>query len=164
MTLYSAPDPELSKRALDTLELWAKIAGALTVIALFILKILKPYQDWRRKSLAELIREVLKAELEKLDGLTEREDEVFRALGRVLARQTELFVDIDSFLDIAGDNRERIDEINELLDLEGFTSLERRNGHDRIVRVDEVLEGIRDRRKARRRYTAGPDAPAPKGD
>ena len=151
MTPYApapVPDPELSKRALDTLELWAKVAGSLTALALFVHKILKPYQDWRRKSLADLIREVLKEELEKLDAVVDREEEVFVQLGRVLARQDALFADIDAFLEIGSDNRERLDEVNGLLDKIGLTS-DRRAG-DR-GRFDELMEQLHDRRNQRRR-------------
>lgn len=145
----AAANAELTKRLLDTLELWAKIAGAVLGLGVFVKRVLKPYTEWRRKALATMMRDILKEELARLDAVSEREDEVFRLLGRVLARQDEFFNDIDAFIGISTHNTERIDEINELLDVAGFAS-DRRSGVDRRV-IDQAMSDLLTRRRQRRR-------------
>lgn len=137
------------KRLLDTLETWVKLGGALAALWLFIRRVLKPFIEWRRKSLAILIKEILKDELNRLDSVGAREDEVFRLLGRVLARQDEFFKDVDAFILIATHNTERIDEVNDLLDASGYAS-ERRSGEDRR-NVEGQMQQLLERRRLRRR-------------
>lgn len=145
----SAPDPDTSKRVLDTLEFWAKAAGALGAIGVFVAKILKPYLDWRRKSLAKTLREVLAEELAKIDGLSAREPQLNEKLDRVLTRQDELFHDVDLFLTVAQDNQDRLDAFDEWLTAAGVNS-DRRSEEDRRS-INAVFDQLQERRKHRRR-------------
>lgn len=147
----AAPDPEFTKRALDVAEWVAKLAAAVAAVWALVEKVGKPYANWRRGQLAAAIHEVLKEPLAQLEAMAEREREIFELLGRVLARQDQLFRDIDTFITIATMNQDRLDEVNELLDALGFTS-DRRADSDRRAQVEHLLRDLSLRQKARKRY------------
>jgi hypothetical protein len=124
-----AADVHNAERVADTLELLAKGGGLLAMLWAFIARVLKPYHDHRREALARTIREVMMP---------------------VLAPILE---DHDLLLEIALDNRDRHDEVNELLDALGFTT-DRRTSEERREEVAQMIHLLSDRRRARRRGTA----------
>lgn len=142
------PDPTISKRVLDVIQWLATVAGSLAIVWAFLEKVGKPYFEWRRRRMAELIREVLQAELTRLDGIADREEEILDEYQKVLARQEQIFYDLDALLDIAGDNRDRLDEMNCLMDELGLASRDRR---ERDEDLKLMMDGLIERRKARRR-------------
>jgi hypothetical protein len=145
------PDPDLTQRALDVAEWSAKLAAAAAAVWAIVEKVGKPYAEWRRRQLAAVIRDVLKEPLAQLEALDDREKEIFELLTRVLARQDQLFRDIDAFITIATTNKDRLDEMNELLDALGFSS-ERRMDVDRRERVEQLLRDLSVRQTARKRF------------
>lgn len=145
------PDPELTSRALDVAEWAAKLAAAVAAVWAIVEKVGKPFSDWRRRQLALAIRDVLKEPLDQLEALADREKEIFELLTRVFARQDQLFKDIDAFIAIASTNKDRLDEINELLDALGFTS-DRRGDSDRRDQVEALLRDLAARQRARKRH------------
>jgi hypothetical protein len=151
-------DSTAAKHAMDVLDLWAKLLGVLVTAGVFFSKILRPYNEWRRRSLAHMMREVLAEELHKLDGVVEdsrtfttRDQERDRKLDRILARQDQIFVELDEFETIAIDNRDRHDANDVLLTRAGIGSPDRRSGGDRR-RVDAALSRLAVQQKARRRH------------
>lgn len=149
-----SPESDVSRRVLDILEFWAKALGALGVIGVFVSRVLKPYNEWRRASLAKMMREILAEELGKIDTVVSREEEIAGKIDEVLTRQDELFHDVDLFLEIAQDNRERHDELNDLLDTMGLDSSRRSDEERRSI--DMVFDQLHERRKARRRHMKPP--------
>jgi hypothetical protein len=142
--------PDMSQTTLDVIELWGKLVGVLVATAGFFRLIWKPYTDWKRKQLAEMIRAVLKEELTDVGQLKTGQEEIMTHI-RKLERQVEtLFNDVDSFIEIATDNRERHDETADLLNAMGLSS-DRRVDPDRREHIDGLMSGILDRRKSRRR-------------
>ncbi len=153
MTPASPPPDQLDvlARMASTLELLAKVGGTLALLWGFLAKVIKPYQTWRRESQARIIREILAPELAQLREITVHEDSCARRLEVVLSHLRDLFGDHDSLLTIAIDNRDRLDETNELLDAIGFTSS--RQHPDRIEHINSVVAKLDERRKIRRRST-----------
>jgi hypothetical protein len=121
-----AGDPHLSERAADTIELLAKSGGLLAMLWAFIARVLKPYHEYRQAQLARTIRAVVEPMLKPI------------------------LRDHDVLVDIALDNRERHDETNELLNFLGFTS-DRRTSDERREEVSEMVHGLAERRRERRR-------------
>jgi hypothetical protein len=121
-----ANDPHLSERAADTLELLTKATGLLGLVWAFMAKVLRPYHERRREHQVRTIRE---------------------AMVPVLA---PILKDHDVLVEIALDNRDRHDETNALLDFLGFTS-DRRTNEERRDEVTEMVHGLAERRRERRR-------------
>lgn len=119
-------DPQLSKRAAETIQILVEAGGLLGMLWAFLAKVLKPYHEYRRNHMARLIREVMVPVLRPI------------------------LDDHDVLLEIALDNRERHDEMNELLDILGF-STERRASDERRAKLTEMVETLADRRRERRR-------------
>lgn len=148
----SAPPPDtvdVAARAAAVVELWLKIGGAFALTWGFLQKAWKPYVVWRREHQAKLIREVLKPELERLDAIAAREDGCAERMETVLHSLRELFGDHDSLVVLAMDNRERLDETNELLDHFGLSSDRRRP--EQIAMLDAMIARLDARRKERKR-------------
>lgn len=144
-------DPEITVRAASVLELWLKLLGALGMLWAFLEKVAKPYFKWRRDAQARVMREILAPELAQLQKFAEQEDGCARRLEVVLRHLQELFGDHDNLYLVAMDNRDRIDETNELLDSMGFSSSPRHP--DRAAYIAEVVQQLGERRKRRRRST-----------
>lgn len=140
---------DLSSRALGVVEFWAKFAGGAAIVWGFVVKIVKPLMDWRRKRMSDMIRAALKPELDLLQGNSTQMQEIAEDVSRMAQRQEEVYMEIDSLLEIAQDNRDRHDETADLLNAMGLSS-DRRLA-DRRQRVEELFEGLNDRRKERRR-------------
>lgn len=146
-------DPTLSQHAASTIEVWAKVAGSLGIVWAFLEKVGKPYYAWRKQRYAAIVRDVLRDELDRLDDICEREEAIQAEQQRILERQSAIFSDLDTLIDIATDNRDRLDEMNELLDFLGLASRDRRqDDDDRRQRLDGLLDVVTERRKQRRRH------------
>lgn len=143
-----APDPALSKRALDVIQWLAAVAGSLTIVWGFLKLVGKPLFEWRKKRQTEIVREVLKEQLDRLDLVCDREEEILREYTRIVQRQEAIFRDLDALLTIAEDNRDRLNEINDLLDTLGFASRDRRKTPDEVA---EMMDGLMERRRKRNR-------------
>ena len=143
-------DVHVAERVAATIELWAKIAGSAGIIAGFLKLIVKPFIEWRRESQARMVRDVLAPELEKMHRIIETEDGCARRMEVVLHSLREFFGDHDHLIAIATDNRDRLDEFNDLLSALGFSS-ERREDDERRLVIDRMITALTERRKARRR-------------
>jgi hypothetical protein len=139
--------------AYDVLTFATKLLLAFSAFWLATSKVVKPLYQWwrsygdaRRRALATEMREILKPELDKLTLISTCNDR----LDVVILRQKALFVDIDDFLHVARNNSDRLDEVNELLDAVGF-STDRRGNDERRKRVEDLLNGLAERQRARRR-------------
>lgn len=130
----AAPDPAQSDRIAATLEWLAKVAGSALILWGFVEKVAKPFSEWRRRQreverekLAELIRKVIHDELTSI----------------------KIFDDLDALLVIAHDNRERLDEMNDLMNAFGLES--DRRGAERTAKATELFDRLTERQKQRRR-------------
>jgi hypothetical protein len=148
-------DPHTAKAVNDVIEYGGKAAVSLAAIAAFVRLIAQPVMKWRdtrrtarKKAEAEMIREVLREEIARLDAICKREEQILDEYVKIIARQEQIFRDIDQLVELALDNRERLDEINCLMDELGLTSRDRRLKDEEM---QAVLEGLVDRRKHRRR-------------
>lgn len=157
------PGPQTTKAVNDVIEYGGKAAVSLTAVYAFVALIAKPFLTWRknhkielRRREADLIRDILKEDLARLSGVCDREEEIMTAQREMLARQAQIFNDTDRLIDVALDNRDRLDEMNELMDELGLASRDRR---ERELVNDTVLKHLAERRRARRRMleTEGPE-------
>lgn len=158
------PPPEttdVATRVASTLELWAKVGGSLAILWGFVARVVKPFIVWRREQQAKVVREVLAPELHQLATVQaelretrEHEDGCAGRMERVLESLREFFSDHDRLITIALDDRDRLDEVNELLNALGFSS-ERRTDDERRRLIDEMVAKLTERRAARHR---DPDA------
>ncbi len=142
---------DVAARVASTLELWAKIGGSLVILWGFIARVYKPFIVWRREHQARVIREVLKPELARLDQVIEHEDGCAGRMEQVLDRLRAFFSDHDYLIEIALDNRERLDENNDFLDALGFASRERRTDEQRRQLIDAMVRELVEKRRERRR-------------
>lgn len=152
---------DVATRIASTLELWAKIGGSLVLCWGFIARVYKPLVLWRREQQAKVVREVLAPELQQLATVQaelretrEHEDGCAGRMERVLDSLREFFSDHDRLIEIALDNRDRLDESNDLLDALGLSS-ERRTDEERRRIVDEMVNRLTESRRRRHR---DPDA------
>lgn len=146
-------DPATTQKAIDLADYVARIAASLVVAWGAVEKIVKPLIEWRSKlriareaALTLKVRDVLKPELDDLKRLGVCTDR----LEVVLARQTEIFTDVDKLLTIVEDNRERLNETAGLLDAMGLTSDRRTDTVERQA-FDVQIQQLRDRQRDRRR-------------
>lgn len=143
------PDP--AQRVADTVEFLARIAGAALIVWGFIAKAGKPYFQWRQKQFSATIRAVLKEELACLAQLTAREEEINAKLDLALERQERVFDELDLFVAVLADSRDRLDEVKDLLNEAGYASRDRRIHSDRRVAADEAMAELQGRLRGRRR-------------
>lgn len=134
-------------RAADTLEFLARIAGAGLIVWGFVAKVGKPYFEWRQRKLNEAITAVLKL---SLAGYTK---EITDKIDIALERQTRVFEEVDLLVVVLADNRDRMDEMKEMLDGAGFSSRNRRVHADRRIAADEAMAELQGRIRGRRRHT-----------
>jgi hypothetical protein len=158
-------DPQTTKAVNDVIEYGGKAAISLASIIAFVKLIAQPIIKWRdtrraarKKAEAEMIREVLREEIGRLDAICEREEQILDEYQKIIARQEQIFRDIDHLVELALDNRDRLDEINALMDELGLSSRDRRL---RDEEMQAVLEGLVDRRKQRRRRLPIKDSETP---
>ena len=141
-------EPSLEERAAATVQLLTAAAGLIGLLWVGLAKVVKPYQEWRRKHLASVVGEILGPVLERLRIAVQREEDCTQLQQRVLERQSVIFADMDAFLKLALDNAERHDETSELLDR--VFGLERRVDFDQRKEIDNLLHTLRERQKQRR--------------
>lgn len=124
---------------------WAIAAGSIYGL---VEKVGKPYYDWRKNRWAGIVREALKPELEAMNELKHTSDSLTEMIELVLLRQKEMFEEMDMFMVLASDNKDRHDETNDLLTAAGFSSDRRFDlaGRERI----ETLFRELNRRKTER--------------
>lgn len=151
-----APDlpPDTAERVADIMEYTAKTAVSLSAVWAFIALIARPFTEWRRKRLREAIREALKPELAAIADMPARETETNRKLDIALRRQDQVFDEIDLFVLVVADNRERLAEMQDLLDsTAGLTAGDRRRNAPGARRrlADEALQELQGKLRARRR-------------
>lgn len=144
--------PDAAKHVGDVLEFGGKAAVALGAMWAFVIGVVKPYSAWRSKRRADEIRAALKPELDAIARLIAREEETDKKLDLVIDRQTQVFDEIDLFMVVVADNRERLDETNGLLD-EVFSSRDRRVHSARRQAADVALAELQGRVRMRRRRT-----------
>lgn len=138
------------ERLLDILEFGAKAAIALGAVWAFIAKVATPLIEWRRRARKQELRTAFEAELQLLNSMVETANELVSDTEETVLQVRALFGDMDRVLEIATDNRERIDEINQLLDQLGFSS-ERRSDSERRAEIDAMLDSLNEERRRRRR-------------
>lgn len=143
-------DPEITARVADVVEVLAKVAGALLIVWGFLARVAKPWIEWRRATKARARKEL---EAQMREWFSE-ELRSFELLAALVPRIDVLFQDHDLLLDIAFDNRERHDEMTDLLDTLGFTS-DRRTTDERRDKVTEMVNTLAERRRDRRRKGDG---------
>lgn len=139
--------PDSAERIGDVLEFGAKAALSVGAIWALIARVFKPLAEWTRKRRALAIRAALAPELAVIAALPEREEK----LDLALERQDRVFDEIDLFVTVMADNRERLDEMNDLLNAHGFASRDRRSASERRQFADEAMAELQGRMVARRR-------------
>lgn len=142
--------PAIPPQAADTLDFLIRLGGSVAALWVTVSKIWKPYIVWRRDHLAKVIREVLKPELEQLARQATREERCSDSMEKAIETMHEVFRDLDGYHVLAMDNRDRLDETNELLDQ--IFSLDRRVDWERKQEIDSLLVILKERAKARRRH------------
>jgi hypothetical protein len=156
------PSQDVTKRVLDVVEFGSKSALGIGSVWALLEKVIKPFYEWRKKHMANVIREILKDELATINHVAQDRKDFVEVVTRVFDRQGILFDDIDQFIEVSNDNRERVDEVNELLDAIGL-SAERRMDPDRRKRVDTLLANLEERRVARARMAIALNKELPEG-
>lgn len=143
------PDVAIPLHTSDTIDFLIKLGAAFGALWAGVAKIWKPYVQWRREHTANITREVLKPELDQLRALIESESGCAEHMEAAVRGLTQVFSEMDSWMGLAIDNRERLDETNDLLD-EMF-SLERRVDYERRAEIDSLLSTLKERAKMRKR-------------
>jgi hypothetical protein len=141
---------------MDVLELAAKAAVALGSLKFFIETLYKPLMMWRKEQQAKRIREAIAPELEQMHALIDEEKTCTSKMQAILEGVRSVFLDHDVLIEIASDNRDRLDENNDLLDAIGLSTDRRISPADLERRRDMVkrLQEVHDRRVARERSFA----------
>lgn len=150
--------PLASARLLDLADYLVRIGAGVVAVWGVVSKIGKPAYAFRAKilekrdtALAAKIRSILDPELQDLGRLGTCTDQ----LETVLKRQREVFADLDNVLSVVSDNRDRIDETNDLLNVLGFSSDRRTpDTAERREEFDRMLVLLRERTKGRSRAEA----------
>jgi hypothetical protein len=146
-------DPENAVRALDIIEFLTKFSGALLALWAFIAKVGKPYVEWRRRHMAELMREVLKEELAALARVTSQEELCAERLTAAAQRMEDVLDEQEVMSKAIHSIAETQDEMWDLLTALGLNANDRREGDERRVHLDDLLTDLSERRRSRRRRT-----------
>lgn len=155
LTPVTPDDPQLGARAVNLVEWAVKLALGLGSLKVFLAGIYKPFMEWRKEHNARTIRAVLKPELEQLRGLISEESGCAENMRLAVESIRQVFTELDAFLSIAQDTRDRQDETNDLLD--EIFHLDRRVDHMREAEIDALLKMLAGRRTVRRRHLAAMD-------
>lgn len=140
-------EQDAANRAGDIIEFLSKAGGLVVLIASFLKWAWKPYVEWRRKRLAELIKEVLGPELLSLKNVVDREDGCIDRLDVLVDQIRQLFDEHDLLTKVVFENRDRLDEFADLLTHMGLDNERRRDPE----RLSQMLDQLEERRNARRR-------------
>lgn len=147
--------PEMQGRIADVAEWLVKVGGSLALMWGFLARVAKPYVEWRKRKLVESIREAVQPELTVMTSLKADHQAIVKKLDVSLARQSELFDEIELFITVIADHHDRLEEVRELLDEAGFASRDRRDPpdreRDRRRAADLALEELQGRLRRRRR-------------
>lgn len=150
-------ETEAASHLMNVMEWAAKAAVALASIKLGFVALYKPIAEWRleyvkrrKEAQAATIREVLAPELTQLRSIIDDETGCAGSMKDVLAQMRAIFGDLDMFLDVAMDNRERLDETNDLLDAVGFNA-DRRIDSSQRDKIAATMAELTERRRRRRR-------------
>jgi hypothetical protein len=143
-------DPQMTERVASIIEWAAKAAIGLATLKVSLSGIYKPFATWRREHTARTVRDVLAPELSSLQQIITQEESCATRMEEVLEQTRMIFREFDDVLEVMMDNRERIDETNELLNEVGFSS-ERRVNDERRAEVQAMVDKLHERRKLRRR-------------
>lgn len=136
-------------RLAAVVQLLVSASGLLGIVWVGLNKVSKPYLIWRRSHLGSIVSEILAPTLERMEAAVEREEGYQQEQQRIIERQTAIFEDLDLFLKVALDNRDRMDETNDLLDQ--MFSLERRVDLAQRKEIDQIIAVLRKRALLRRR-------------
>lgn len=147
--MVGSNNPQVTERVAETIQLLVSAAGLLGLLWAGLQKVWKPYLVWRRSHLGSIVSEILAPTLERMEAAVEREEGYQVEQGRIIERQTAIFEDLDLFLKIAIDSRDRMDETNDLLDQ--MFSLERRIDLTQRKEIDNIIALLRQRALLRRR-------------
>lgn len=149
--------PDNVSQIVGTVDFVTKAAAVVLTAITILEKVIKPYGVYRdaqreavKSSFAQSVRDLLRPELDKLDRVTSREEECVERQELVLQRQREMFTEFDHMLAIVVDGYDRINEINTLLDVAGFSS-ERRVDTERRKQATLMLQQLNQRMIERRR-------------
>lgn len=141
-------EQQVAERAGAIIDFLTKAAGLAAIVAGFLKWAWKPYVEWRRRRLAELMKELLGAELKALRALIEREDGCADRMDIAVEQIRQLFDEHDLLTKVVFDNRDRLDEFSELLSNFGLDNERRRDPE----RLSAMLDQLEERRNARRRH------------
>lgn len=148
------PEQEAAARGIALVDYFLRIVIALGGAWTAVTMIYRPLVEWRRKSQARAIREILAPDLAQLKAVVDHEDGCASRLELVLLRLEELFSDHDDMVKIVVDNRERLNENNDLLNAIGLTSnRDRREDPEHTEKIDGLIDALDERRRRRRRKT-----------
>lgn len=147
--------PDWGNSASEIAATAGKVLAYLAGLYASIEVIYKPFMEYRTRKkekdaidFANRVRTLLEPDLTRLARLVEREEEYLESNQIIFERQKTIFRDMGQFLEVSLDNRDRLDEQNELLDR--VFKLDRRVNHDERKRVDEILEALRRRQQERK--------------
>jgi hypothetical protein len=146
----STVNEELTPHFINILDWAGKAMVVLAAIKTFLVAVYQPWKKWRREHDAKTIREVLAPELAQLRTIIDDESGCAGRMTDVLTQMRAIFGDLDMFLEVAADNRERLDETNELLDAVGFNA-DRRVDEVQRDRIAKTMADLTERRRKRRR-------------
>lgn len=140
----------MTQRLLNIAELSAKLAAVGIALWGFMMKVVMPYREWRQKSFAKHIRAAL-PELAHITRILEADETCAEGLQKVLAEQAAIREELDLFLELVQDNRDRHNETAALLDSLGLSAdrrfIDDRRSHRSGTILDELIERRRDRRR-----------------
>lgn len=147
--VIATADPALTARMVDLIDMLVKALIGLGAFWAALMKIAKPYHEWRKDSLVKTIRASMAPEIQQLKGIIEKEETCAGTMETVLDKMGDVFSDHDLLMEIVRDNRERHDETSELLDT--VFQLDRRIDSEKRARIDAMIAELGDRGKKRRR-------------
>jgi hypothetical protein len=145
--------PDVGQHLGDVLEYAAKAAVSVGALWAFIAKIAKPFVEWRRHRLTVAIRAALGPELKMVAEIKASEEERGELVKLALERQSQLFSEMELFLVVVAEARDRLDDFSALLDEVGFSSRNRRaeTTGDRRRMSDEAMAQLQGIVRMRRR-------------
>lgn len=141
MTPVPGNEQEMADRARDTLEVWAQVAGALTIVWAFVrglfLPLWKGYKAWRARRIGAEIRSALALEIAQIQHAAARAEHALDSLA-ALADDLEAVEEwVKAGVAIARDNRAWLEETHDLLTQAGYGMPDRRESPDR--RADPLV-------------------------
>lgn len=147
--------PDWSNVAAEVATWLGRVAASVAGLYASLHVIYKPLQEYRKTyrerqatALAANVRSIIAPEIDRMNALADREETCLEGNERVLKLQRAIFEDVSSFLEISRDNRDRHDEMSELMDQ--VFGLDRRVDLEKRKRIDNLMTALRDRHQQRR--------------